>query len=106
MRGQLEGPRAVDPAPLARGAAGASITVAAGVFAPGHVGELTAIVPFERVDAVLEESGSVERRLRDLPSRAGIYFLPAMCLFPEIGYRPVWDKLTVGPVDLPVARPS
>jgi hypothetical protein len=26
------------------------ITVAAGVFAPGHLGELTQIVPFEMVD--------------------------------------------------------
>lgn len=82
------------------------ITVAAGVFAPGHVGELTAIVPFELVDAVLEENGSVERRLRDLPSRVGVYFLLAMCLFPEIGCRPVWDKPTGGPVDVPAARPS
>jgi hypothetical protein len=82
------------------------ITVAAGVFAPGHLGELTAIVPFELVDAVLEESGAVERRLRDLPSRVGVYFLLAMCLFPEIGYRLVWDKLTGALADLPVARPS
>ncbi|NEA53494.1 hypothetical protein G3I60_04820 [Streptomyces sp. SID13666] len=36
----------------------------------------------------------MQRRLRDLPSRVGIYFLLAMCLFPEVGYRLVWDKLT------------
>ena len=82
------------------------MTVAAGVFAPGHVGELTAIVPFELVDAVLEECGSVERRLRDLPSRVGVYFLLAMCLFPEIGYRLVWGKLTAGLTGLGVADPS
>jgi hypothetical protein len=82
------------------------LTVAAGVFAPGHLGELTAIVPFELVDAVLEETASIERRLRDLPSRVGVYFLLAMCLFPEIGYRLVWDKLTCGLAGLPVARPS
>ncbi|MGW0790179.1 transposase domain-containing protein [Streptomyces sp. NPDC002911] len=29
----------------------------------------------------------MQRRLRDLPSRVGIYFLLAMCLFPEVGYR-------------------
>jgi Insertion element 4 transposase N-terminal len=45
-----------------------SITVAAGVFAPGHLGELTRVVPFELVDAMLEESGGRERRLRLLPS--------------------------------------
>ena len=83
-----------------------SITVAAGVFAPGHVGELTSFVPFELVDAVLEETGCVERRLRVLPSRVGVYFLLAMCLFPEIGYRLVWDKLTGGLAGVPVVRPT
>jgi len=68
--------------------------VAAGPFAPGHLGELTQVVPFELVDAVLEETGCVQRRLRDLPSRVGVYFLLAMCLFPEVGYRLVWHKLT------------
>ena len=63
---------------------------------PGSLGELTAVVPFELVDAVLEETRSVQRRLRDLPSRVGVYFLLAMCLFPEVGYRLVWDKLTAG----------
>ena len=48
-----------------------TITVAAGVFAPGHLGELTRIVPFELVDAVLDEAGARERRLRLLPSRVG-----------------------------------
>src|SRR6266702_3509284 len=48
-----------------------TITVAAGVFAPGHLGELTWQVPFELVDGVLEETRAREQRLRDLPSRAG-----------------------------------
>ena len=56
-----------------------TITVAAGVFAPGHLGELTRIVPFELADAVLAETRTTERRLRLLPSRAGIYFVLAMC---------------------------
>ena len=30
--------------------------MAAGVFAPGHLGELTRVVPFELVDAVLAEA--------------------------------------------------
>ncbi|MGW1076597.1 transposase domain-containing protein [Streptomyces sp. NPDC002537] len=68
--------------------------VAADSFAPGHLGELTEVVPFELVDAVLEEAGCVQHRLRDLPSRVGVYFLLAMCLFPEVGYRLVWNKLT------------
>jgi Insertion element 4 transposase N-terminal/Transposase DDE domain len=83
-----------------------TITVAAGVFAPGHLGELTAVVPFELVDAVLEETRAVQRRLRDLPSRVGIYFLLAMCLFPEVGYHLVWGKLTAGLEGLPVATPT
>ncbi|WP_306191418.1 IS4 family transposase [Streptomyces sp. MK5] len=83
-----------------------SVTVAAGRFAPGHLGELTAVVPFELVDAVLAETRTVQRRLRDLPSRVGVYFLLAMCLFPEVGYRLVWDKLTGGLTGMPVASPS
>ncbi|WP_216373117.1 IS4 family transposase [Streptomyces tailanensis] len=83
-----------------------SVTVAAGRFAPGHLGELTAVVPFELVDAVLEETRAVQRRLRDLPSRVGVYFLLAMCLFPEVGYRLVWDKLTAGLSGMPVVCPS
>ncbi|GFH38854.1 IS4 family transposase [Streptomyces pacificus] len=82
------------------------VTVAAGRFAPGHLGELTAVVPFELVDAVLAETRTVQRRLRDLPSRVGMYFLLAMCLFPEVGYRLVWDKLTSGLAGIPVASPS
>jgi hypothetical protein len=73
-----------------------TVTVAAGVFAPGHLGELTQIVPFELADAVLAETGAVQRRLRRLPSRAGLYFVLAMCLFPGSGYGGVWAKLTAG----------
>ena len=45
------------------------IVVAGGVFAPGHLGELTRIVPFEMVDAVLADCGAVQRRVRKLPAR-------------------------------------
>ena len=62
----------------------ATITVAAGVFAPGHLGELTWQVPFELADAVLEETRAAQRRLRVLPSRAGIYFVLALGLFPGL----------------------
>jgi hypothetical protein len=71
-----------------------TVTVAAGVFAPGHLGELTWQVPFELADAVLEETRRRERRLRDLPSRVGIYFVLALGLFPGLGYQNVWAKLT------------
>jgi hypothetical protein len=74
----------------------ATITVAAGVFAPGHLGELTRIVPFELADAVLEQTRTRERRLRALPSRVGLYFLLAMGLFPGRGYAGVWAELSAG----------
>jgi hypothetical protein len=72
------------------------ITVAAGRFTAGHVGGLTPFLPFELVDAVLKEKRAVQQRLRDLPSRVGVYFLVAMCLFPEVGYRLVWGKMISG----------
>jgi transposase IS4-like protein/DDE family transposase len=83
-----------------------SITVAAGVFAPGHLGELTQYVPFELVDDVLEQTGTVQRRLRELPSRVGVYFLLALGLFPRLGYARVWAKLIAGLAGLAVPRPS
>ena len=85
------------------------VTVAAGVFAPGHLGELTQFVPFELVDDVLARTRAVQRRLRDLPSRVGVYFVLALALFPAVGYARVWGKLTAGLRDLPgleVAAPS
>src|ERR1700733_7734334 len=72
------------------------VTVAAGVFAPGHLGELTQLMPFELVDDVLEQTGAVQRRLRDLPSRVGVYFVLALGLFPRVGYARVWAELTAG----------
>src|SRR5580693_2439268 len=74
-----------------------TITVAAGVFAPGHLGELTWQVPFELADCVLADARAVQRRLRVLPSRTGLYFVLALGLFPQLGYREVWRKLTAGP---------
>jgi hypothetical protein len=71
-----------------------TITVAAGVFAPGHLGELTWQVPFGLADAVLAETGAREQRLRDLPSRTGLYFVLALGLFPRLGYGKVRQKLT------------
>lgn len=83
-----------------------TITVAAGAFAPGHLGELTRVVPFELVDCLLDEARATERRVRDLPSRAGVYFLLAMCLFPRAGCPAVWGKLTAGLAGPGAASPS
>jgi hypothetical protein len=82
------------------------IMAAAGVFAPGHVGELTQYLPFELVDDVLAQTKTVQRRLRDLPSRVGVYFVLALMLFPRLGYARVWRKLTAGLAGLEVPSPS
>ena len=40
------------------------VRVASGRFAPGHLGELTQIVPFEMVDEVLASTRRVQVRVR------------------------------------------
>src|SRR4051812_43503501 len=79
------------------------VRVAAGRFAPGHLGELTQQVPFEMVDAVLAETGALQRRVRVLPAGVVVYLLLAGCLFAELGYRQVWHRLLAGldGLDLP-----
>jgi hypothetical protein len=72
------------------------VRVAAGAFAPGHIGELTRIVPFEMVDAVLVETGAQQRRVRDLPSRVVVYLLLAAALFADLGYGQVWARMITG----------
>lgn len=80
--------------------------VAAGVFAPGHLGELTRLVPFEMVDDVLASTGRTQSRVRLLPARVVVYLLLAGVLFAELGYRQVWSKLTSGLHGLPIVAPS
>jgi hypothetical protein len=80
--------------------------VAAGAFAPGHLGELTRIVPFEMVDEALTQTDRMQARVRDLPSRVVVYLLLAGCLFPGLGWRQVWRRLTAGLDGLPVADPT
>jgi hypothetical protein len=80
--------------------------VAQGRFAPGHLGELTQLVPFEMVDEALIETRAVQSRLRDLPSRVVVYLLLAACLFPELGYPQVWHRLVSGLHGVPVASPT
>jgi Insertion element 4 transposase N-terminal/Transposase DDE domain len=82
-----------------------TITVAAGVFAPGHLGELTQVIPFDLVDAVLADARAAQRRLRLLPSRVGVYFVLALGLFPRPGYLGVWARLTAALDGLGLAVP-
>jgi len=79
--------------------------VATGVFAPGHLGELTQVIPFEMVDAALDTTGATQRRLRRLPSRVVVYLLVAGALFAEQGWRQVWARLTAN-LATPVPRPA
>ena len=83
-----------------------TVVVAAGVFAPGHLGELTQYLPFELVDDVLAQTRTVQRRLRKLPSRAGVYFVLALAMFPRLGYARVWGKLAAGLAGLDLPSPS
>jgi hypothetical protein len=83
-----------------------AVTIAAGVFAPGHLGELTQYLPFELVDDILEQTKTMQRRLRDLPSRVGVYFVLALGMYSRLGYARVWAKLTAGLHELPVPCPS
>lgn len=82
------------------------VRAAPGVFGPGHLGELTQTIDFALVDAVLEETGTQERRLRLLPSRVVVYFVLALALFERCSYRAVWGKLTAGLGGLPLGRPA
>jgi hypothetical protein len=90
---------------LEQAAIARTIRVAAGVFGPGHVGELTRIVPFEMVDDVLERTGTVQRRVRLLPARVVVYLLLSAVLFAELGYGQVWDRMCAGLGPLAPARP-
>jgi Insertion element 4 transposase N-terminal/Transposase DDE domain len=83
-----------------------TITVAQGRFAPGHLGELTQQSPFELVDAALAATGRTQARIRDLPARVVVYLLLAGCLFAELGYGQVWQRLCAGLDGLPLATPT
>jgi hypothetical protein len=70
------------------------VSIVQPVFAPGHLGELTQMIDTELVDAVAAETGTVQQRVRLLPTRVVIFFVLALALFEDCGYRLVWDKLT------------
>lgn len=58
------------------------------------------------VDAALAETGTTQKRVRDLPSRVVIYLLLAAALFAELGYRQVWARLVAGLDGLAVPNPT
>lgn len=77
-----------------------------GPFAPGHLGELTRIVSCDLVDAAVENTDRMQRRVRVLPARVVVYLLLAGALFAEIGYQQVWARLVAGLDPTTVARPG
>ncbi|WP_454852273.1 IS4 family transposase [Promicromonospora soli] len=84
-----------------------SIVSAPGVFAPGHLGELTRVVPFEMVDEVLTGAGGLQQRVRVLPSRVVVYLLLAGGLFEHLGWGQVWARLTASlPGSYPAPAPA
>ncbi|HEX6686297.1 MAG TPA: IS4 family transposase [Candidatus Limnocylindrales bacterium] len=70
--------------------------MAGGVFAPGHLGELTQLIPFEMVDEALAATQTVRSRVRRVPSRVVVYLLLAAALFEGQGYGQVWARLCAG----------
>ncbi|MCP2307536.1 IS4 family transposase [Kitasatospora paracochleata] len=52
-----------------------TLSAAVGCFAPGHLGPLTWLLPFSAVDDALARTGTVQRRVRDLPARVVVYLL-------------------------------
>ncbi|MER5527608.1 transposase domain-containing protein [Streptomyces sp. NPDC002677] len=64
--------------------------MAKGLFAPGHLGEVTQIVTFGMVDAALAETGAVQQRLRRIPARVVVYLAHKSL---EVGRRT--DKATL-----------
>ena len=63
-------------------------------------------MPFELVDAALAATGRTQSRLRALPARVVVYLLVAGCLFAELGYGQVWQRLCAGLDGLPLATPT
>jgi hypothetical protein len=82
-----------------------TVKVAAGVFAPGHLGELTRFADFELVDRVVARCGGAGSRVRVLPGRVTVYFVLALALFADCSYRAVWGKLTASLVGLAPGSP-
>jgi len=53
------------------------------------LGELTQVIDPQLVDAVLEETGAREQRVRLLPARVVVYFVLALAVFEHCSYQAV-----------------
>lgn len=57
------------------------------------------------VDAVLADTGTIESRVRLLPSRVVVYLLLAAALFADLGYGQVWSRMISGLDGLRIGLP-
>ena len=58
------------------------------------------------VDDALATTRSTQSRVRLVPARVTVYLILAGCLFAEVGYRQVWQKLTSALTDLGLVAPT
>jgi hypothetical protein len=58
------------------------------------------------VDDALARTGRLQRRIRVLPARVVVYLLLAGCLFAELGYGQVWQRMTAGLHGIAVSAPT
>jgi hypothetical protein len=68
------------------------------------LGELTQVIDPQLVDAVLEGTGSRERRVGLLPARMAVCFVLPLAFFEPSSYQAVWDRLCAGLREIAVAR--
>lgn len=81
------------------------LTHASSVFAVGHLGELTQVVPFDLVDEALASVGGLQQRVRRRPSRVVVYLLLAGALFTGLGWTGIWSRLTAS-LSVPLPAPA
>lgn len=58
------------------------------------------------VDEALVETLTMQQRVRSLPARVVVYLVLAGCLFADLGYGQVWDRLVAGLHGVCVPSPS
>ncbi|MHA6761830.1 IS4 family transposase [Streptacidiphilus sp. PAMC 29251] len=70
------------------------------------LGALTQWCPPSLVDRVIERCGRTEVRRRRLSARSMVFFELARCLYPDEGYRQVFEELTCGEGELVSELPN
>ena len=60
------------------------------------LGVLTKVIPMERIQSVLKETGKASQRQRDLPAHVVVYYVMALALYMQSSYREVLRCLLEG----------